>query len=297
MARDMLAIVGEALRGRYTLDREIGHGGTARVFLARDPAGTAVALKVLHPELLVDVAADRFLREVKIAGELDHPQIARLLDSGEAGWVVYYTMEYIEGPTLRGYLDVHGRLSVAETIRIARDLLGALEHAHSRGIAHRDVKPDNVIVSSRGAVLLDLGIARAIGTAGNDRVTSAGMAVGTGGYMSPEQIRGITELDPRSDLYSLACVLTECLTGAPPYTAPNPMGVPLLHLREPVPDLGARRPDAPPALTGAIMRGLAKLPEERWPSAAAMAEALAGVTPAVQSGPAPAAGAAALRGP
>lgn len=274
MARDMLAIVGEALRGRYTLEREIGHGGSARVFLARDPAGTPVALKVLHPELLVDVAADRFLREVRLAGELHHPQIARLLDSGEAGWVVYYTMEFIEGPTLRGYLDVHGRLSVAETVRIARDLLGALDHAHGRGIAHRDVKPDNIVISARGAVLLDLGIARAIGTAGTDRVTSAGMAVGTAGYMSPEQIRGVTELDPRSDLYSLACVLTECLTGAPPYTAANPISVPLLHLREPVPDIAARRPDAPAALAHAIMRALAKLPEDRWPSAAAMAGAL-----------------------
>jgi eukaryotic-like serine/threonine-protein kinase len=272
----MAAIVGEALRGRYTVDRELGRGGSARVFLARDAAGTAVALKVLHPELLVDVAADRFLREVRVAGELNHPQIARLLDSGEAGWVVYYTMEYVEGPTLRGYLDIHGRLSVAETVRIARDLLGALDHAHGRGIAHRDVKPDNVIVSARGAVLLDLGVARAIGASGNDRVTVAGMAVGTGGYMSPEQIRGVTELDARSDLYSLACVLTECLTGAPPYTAANPVGVPLLHLREPVPDIAARRPDAPPALAHAIMRALAKTPDERWPSVSAMADAVTG---------------------
>lgn len=270
----MLATVGEMLRGRYTLERELGHGGSARVFLARDPAGTAVALKVLHPELLVDVAADRFLREVRLAGELDHPQIARLLDSGEVGWVVYYTMEYVDGPTLRAYLDVHGRLSVAETLRIAADLLGALEHAHGRGIVHRDVKPDNVVISARGAVLLDLGIARAMGASSNDRVTSAGMAVGTGGYMSPEQIRGITELDPRTDLYSLACVLTECLTGEPPYTAANPMAVPLLHLREPVPDIAARRPDAPPALAHAIARALAKTPADRWPSASAMAGAL-----------------------
>jgi serine/threonine-protein kinase len=274
MARDMVAIISEALKGRYTIERQLGLGGSARVFLAKDAAGTPVALKVLHPELLVDVAADRFLREVRLVGELDHPQIARLLDSGEAGWVVYYAMEFVDGPTLRAYLDVHGRLSVAETVRIARDLLGALEHAHGRGIVHRDVKPENVVVSSRGAVLLDLGIARAIGASGNDRVTVAGMAVGTGGYMSPEQIRGVGELDPRTDLYSLACVLTECLTGLPPFTAANPLAVPMLHLREPVPDIAARRPDAPPALARAIARALAKLPDERWPSAAAMSDAL-----------------------
>lgn len=276
MARDMLAIVGDALTGRYTIEREIGRGGAAVVFLARNTAGRPVALKILHPELLVDVAADRFLREVRLVGELDHPHLAKLVDSGQLKWLVFYAMEHIEGPTLRGYLDVRGQLAPAETIRLATDLLSALDHAHSRGIVHRDVKPENVVLGERGAVLLDLGIARAIGTSGGERLTNAGMTVGTGGYMSPEQIRGVADIDGRTDLYSLGCVLFECLAGEPPYTAPNPVALPLLHLRSPVPDVQTRRADVPPALAQVVTRALAKEPGERWASAAEMRDALLG---------------------
>ena len=213
--RDMLALVRQAFSGRYEVEREVGKGGNARIFLARDPSGQAVALKILHPELLVSVAADRFLREIRLASQLDHPHIARLLDSGEQEWLVYYVMSYVEGATLREYLDSSSRLSIAETRRLAGDLLSALDHAHAHKIIHRDVKPANVVLSSEGAVLLDFGIARAVAASGTDQLTRSGIAVGTSTYMSPEQITALTDIDYRCDLYSLGCVLFECLAGQP----------------------------------------------------------------------------------
>jgi eukaryotic-like serine/threonine-protein kinase len=217
----MLALVRTAFQGRYDVDREIGKGGNARIYLARDPGGKAVALKVLHPELLVSVAADRFLREIKLASLLDHPHIAKLLDSGERDWIVYFVMTYVEGPTLREHLARVRQMSIAETVRLADDLLDALDHAHRQGIVHRDVKPDNVVLSTEGAVLLDFGIARAVAASGSDRLTRSGIAVGTSTYMSPEQITAVQELDRRSDLYSLGCVLFECLAGQPPFIHRN----------------------------------------------------------------------------
>ena len=177
--RDLLPIVQKALGDRYRLHREIGRGGAARVFLAEDPVGTRVALKVLHPELQVSVTADRFLREIKLVSRIDHPLVAPVLDSGEADWLVYYVMPFMDGPTLRTHLDAARRLSVDDTIRLGRDLLGALGAAHGIGIVHRDVKPENVVLSNKGAVLLDFGIARAIEAAGTTQLTRSGIAVGT----------------------------------------------------------------------------------------------------------------------
>jgi serine/threonine protein kinase len=271
----MLALVRRAFDGRYEIDREIGKGGNARIYLARDPAGHQVALKILHPELLVSVAADRFLREIKLASQLNHPHIARLLDSGERDWLVYYVMTYLEGPTLREHLAKTGRLSISETVRIAGDLLDALDHAHKRGIVHRDMKPDNVVLASNGAVLLDFGIARAVAASGSDRLTRSGIAVGTSTYMSPEQITALQEIDLRSDLYSLAVVLFECLAGQPPFTHRNEAVVLQLHLTQPAPDVRDLRPDTPPELAAGIGRALAKTPAERWASAAEMRDALA----------------------
>lgn len=274
----MLALVRQAFTGRYEVEREIGRGGNARIFLARDPGGCAVALKILHPELLVSVAADRFLREIKLASQLDHPHIARLLDSGEQEWLVYYVMSYAEGATLREYLDQCNRLPVAETLRIASDLLDALDHAHGRGIIHRDVKPANVVLSSEGAVLLDFGIARAVAASGTDQLTRSGIAVGTSTYMSPEQITALTDIDYRCDLYSLGCVLYECLAGEPPFVHRNEAVVLQLHLTLPAPDVRKLRSDTPAEFAAGISRALAKSPKDRWSSAAAMREALAGVT-------------------
>ncbi len=272
----MLALVRRAFEGHYQVDREIGKGGNARIYLARDPEGREVALKILHPELLVSVAADRFLREIKLAKQLDHPHIARLLDSGEREWLVYFVMTYVKGPTLREHLAQTSRLSVAETIRLAGDLLDALEHAHGHGIVHRDVKPDNVVLGAPGAILLDFGIARAVAASGSDRLTRSGIAVGTSTYMSPEQITALKEIDHRSDIYSLGAMLFECLAGQPPFTHRNEAVVLQQHLTQPAPDVRTFRPETPPELAGGIARALLKAPEDRWQSAAAMRDALAG---------------------
>jgi serine/threonine-protein kinase len=273
----MLALVRQAFEGRYEVEREIGKGGNARIFLAREPGGQAVALKILHPELLVSVAADRFLREIKLASQLNHPHIAHLLDSGERDWLVYYVMSYVQGATLREMLSQRVRLTVPDTLRVADDLLDALEHAHGHGILHRDVKPENVVIGSQGAVLLDFGIARAVWASGSDRLTRSGIAVGTSTYMSPEQITALQEIDLRSDLYSLACVLFECLAGQPPFTHRNEAVVLQMHLTQPAPDLRSIRPEAPAELAQSLARALAKTPEERWQNATAMRDALATV--------------------
>jgi serine/threonine protein kinase len=273
----MLALVRKAFQGLYEVEREIGKGGNARIYLARDPQGHPVALKVLHPELLVSVAADRFLREIKLASQLDHRHIAKLLDSGEQDWIVYYVMTYVEGLTLRELMNQGRRMSIADTLRLAGDLLDALDHAHAHGIIHRDVKPENVVMSPEGAVLLDFGIARAVWASGSDRLTRSGIAVGTSTYMSPEQITALQELDRRSDLYSLACVLFECLAGQPPFTHRNEAMVLQLHLTQPAPDIRTLRPEIPVELASGLARALAKTPEERWQSAAAMRDALTAV--------------------
>jgi serine/threonine protein kinase len=274
----MLTLVRQAFEGRYEIEREIGKGGNARIFLAREPGGRPVALKILHPELLVSVAADRFLREIKLASRLNHPHIAHLLDSGERDWLVYYVMTYVEGATLREFLSAsHGRLSVADTLRVADDLLDALEHAHGHGIIHRDVKPENVVISPQGAVLLDFGIARAVWASGSDRLTRSGIAVGTSTYMSPEQITALQEIDLRSDLYSLACVLFECLAGQPPFVHRNEAVVLQMHLNHPAPDVRTIRPEIPAELAADVARALSKTPDERWQTAAAMRDALAAV--------------------
>ena len=262
------------MKDRYQVEAEIGRGGAARVFLARDPQGQVVALKILHPELLVSVAADRFLREIRVIAQLDHPNIGRLIDSGEQDWLVYYVMPYIEGPSLKQHLDRVRRLPIEDTQRLARDLLAALEHAHGRGIVHRDVKPDNVILSPAGAVLLDFGIARAVALSGNEKVTRSGIAVGTSTYMSPEQVAAVPDIDHRSDLYSLGCVLFECLAGRPPFHHASETVVLQMHHREPPPQLRAFRPETPEAMTALIERALVKDRSQRWQSAEEMRKAL-----------------------
>ena len=273
----MLTLVRQAFDGRYQVESEIGRGGNARIFLARDPEGRQVALKILHPELLVSVAADRFLREIKLASRLSHPHIARLLDSGERDWLVYYVMDFVDGQTLRERLDSSRQLSIAETLRIASDLLDALDHAHQQGIIHRDVKPANVVLSARGAILLDFGIARAVVASGSDQLTRSGIAVGTSTYMSPEQITAVTDIDHRCDIYSLGCVLYECLAGQAPFVHRNEAVVLQLHLTQPAPDVRTLRSDTPPELATAIAKAMAKTPNERWRSAAEMRETLAAV--------------------
>jgi serine/threonine-protein kinase len=280
MARDLLPLVRQAVADRYTVDREIGRGGAARVFSATDGAGRPVALKVLHPQLAASVTADRFLREIQFVRRLDHPHIARLLDYGEGDWIVYYVMDYVPGPTLKAHLDRVRRASLSDTIRIAHDMLSALACAHGQNIVHRDVKPENVVLSPSGAVLVDFGIAKAVADAGSDRLTRSGFAVGTSAYMSPEQISGSDNIDARSDLYSLGCVLYQCLAGHPPFDDPFDDLILTKHQTAEVPDVRAERPETPDALAHAIRRSMAKAREDRWPSAEAMEAALPVLTSA-----------------
>jgi serine/threonine-protein kinase len=275
--RDLLPVVQSALSDRYAVEREIARGGAARIFLARDRSGAAVALKVLHPELAVSLTADRFLREISLLSRIEHPRICRLLDYGERDWLVYFVMTYVEGPTLRQYLDKVRRAAIADTLRGASDVLEALEYAHGLGVVHRDVKPDNIKLSPTGAVLMDFGIAKAVAASavgGAARLTRSGFTVGTSAYMSPEQIAGQQSIDHRTDLYSVGCVIYECLTGSPPYDHNNDRLVLGMHLKSAIPDARKRRADTPPKLAKLVTRALAKNPADRWQSAAEMGAAL-----------------------
>ncbi len=274
MPRDLLPRVRDALGNLYTVQREIGRGGAARVFLAIDPQGCEVALKVLHPELRAGIQAERFLREIRIASAIRHPRIAGILDWGERDWVIYFVMPFIQGASLRTCLQSVRHLAIADTIRVGREILEALAAAHAHGVVHRDVKPDNLIISPTGVVLVDFGIARAVEASAADRVTRSGMAVGTAAYMSPEQANGEEEMDPRSDLYATACVLFECLAGRPPFSNPNEALLVQEQLNRPAPDVRIFRSDAPVGLGDVIARGLAKAPADRWQTAAEMREAL-----------------------
>jgi len=274
VAREILPAVQKALGDRFRLVREIGRGGGARVFLATTPSGEQVALKVLHPELLVTVAAERFLREVRLTGQLDHPNIARIIETGESDWVVYYTMPYVEGPTLREALNRVRQLPIADAMQVAGQLLDALQHAHERGILHRDVKPENIIISHGRVILVDFGIARAILASAHENLTRSGMALGTCTYMSPEQIRGERALDQRTDIYSVGSLIFECLAGRPPFQHKADTAVLQMVLNEPAPPVRNFRPDTPPGLAEAVDRALHKEPADRWQSAAAMKAAM-----------------------
>ena len=273
--RDLIERVRTALGDRYTGIMPVGRGGNAAIFAACDYAGRQVAIKVLHPELAVSVAADRFLREIRYASQLDHPHIAKLIDSGEADYLLWYVMPYLEGESLRQTLRRESRLAVPRAAGIAAQVLDALEHAHSHGIAHRDIKPDNIVLSSGGAILVDLGIARAIATSGDDRVTRSGFVVGTEEYMSPEQAQGAPDVDGRTDLYSLGVVLFESLAGRPPFSSASAAAVLDMHQHHPAPDLHALRREVPRELAAVVARALAKARAERWQRAGEMRAALA----------------------
>jgi len=274
MARDILPLVRKALDGKYVIEREIGRGGAARVFKAQTLEGEAVALKILHPQLAASVTADRFLREIKVVAQLEHPGVARLRDWGEDEWLLWYVMDFVEGPNLRRHLERARRTSVTDALHIMNDLLGALAAAHAIGVVHRDVKPENILLAPSGAILVDFGIAKAVAEAGGERLTKSGFAVGTSLYMSPEQIAGDNDIDPRSDLYSLACVVFECLAGRPPFDDPFEELVLTKHRTTPAPNVLQFRPETPPPFAALLQRALEKTREQRWPSAAQMQEAV-----------------------
>jgi serine/threonine protein kinase/tetratricopeptide (TPR) repeat protein len=271
-----------ALAERYTLERELGRGGMATVYLAEDlKLHRRVALKVLRPELAASLGNERFLREIAIAARLSHPHILPLHDSGEAGGHLYYAMPYVEGESLRQRLEREGQLPIPEMIAIVRAVASALSYAHRQGIIHRDIKPENILLArdpSGGAahpLVADFGIARALDAAGGDRLTETGLALGTPAYMSPEQASASSRLDGRSDIYALGCVAYEMLAGSPPFTGPTAQSILARHAVDLVPPLHTVRATIPVAVERAIEQALAKVPADRFTTADEFAVALA----------------------
>ena len=219
-AHDALA---QALADRYTVVRELGSGGMATVWLARDLRHDRdVAIKVLHPDLGAALGGERFLTEIRTTARLQHPHILPLLDSGDGGnGLLYYVMPYVRGETLRARLERERQLPVADAVRLAKEVAGALEHAHRQGVVHRDIKPENILLQEGSALVADFGIALAVQQAGGPRLTQTGLSLGTPQYMSPEQAMGERTIDARSDVYALGAVAYEMLAGEPPFTGPT----------------------------------------------------------------------------
>jgi eukaryotic-like serine/threonine-protein kinase len=265
--------------GPYEVIREIGRGGMASVYLTRgERHERRLALKVLHPGLAALFGQERFKREIRMAARLHHPHILPLHDSGESGGRLWYTMPYVDGESLRERLRREGRLSVAEAVRIAREVADALDYAHRQGVIHRDVKPENLLLTRDGEVLVaDFGIGRIFdASAPEATITRTGMLIGTPAYMSPEQALGATGLNGRTDVYSLGCVLYEMLAGEPPFPAPTTQRAIAAHVSDPVPAVRRLRPEVPPALEAALRRALAKTAAERFDTARRFGDALPG---------------------
>ena len=263
---DALDRLKSALADRYTVERELGAGGMATVYLAEDlKHGRKVAVKVLRPELAVTIGAERFLKEIEIAARLHHPHILPLYDSGEADGFLFYVMPYEEGQSLREKLSAEGELPVAEAVRLLRDIVDALAHAHGQGVVHRDIKPDNVMLSGRHALVTDFGVAKALSDAtSTSQLTSAGVALGTPTYMSPEQAAASPDLDHRSDIYAVGALAYELLAGRPPFAGSTAQAILVAHVTE-VPDpVTDHRPAVPPALAQLVMKCLEKKPADRW---------------------------------
>ncbi|HEX9610817.1 MAG TPA: protein kinase [Gemmatimonadales bacterium] len=278
---DLSASLVAALADRYTIERELGRGGMATVYLAEEKKhGRAVAIKVLRPGLAAPLGAERFLREIGIAARLSHPHIVPLIDSGEAGGLLYYVQPHVPGGSLRERLEREKRLPVKEALRIAQEVGAGLDYAHRNGFVHRDVKPENILFADGQAVLADFGVARALGAPpaatvpATDVVTDAGLAVGTPEYMSPEQASGEPTLGNPSDVYSLACVVYEMLAGEPPLRGAGARATMAKHVTETPRPVRALRPEVPAGAEGALAKALAKDPAERFSSVAAFVAAL-----------------------
>jgi serine/threonine protein kinase/Flp pilus assembly protein TadD len=272
---DVQSRLQSSLAERYTIEREVGRGGMATVYLAQDLRHhRPVALKVLHPELAVSLGSERFLREIQIAARLQHPHIVPLYDSGQAGDLLYYVMPFIEGESLRQHLERTPQLSLEDAVRIARAVASALDYAHRQKIVHRDIKPENVMLHEGEAMVTDFGIAKAVTAAVAGSLTQTGTAIGTPTYMSPEQASGEPELDARSDIYSLGAMLYEMLGGTAPFVGPTAQAIIAKLFTESVPPLRDQRPDVPEWLNSAVIKALSKPPEGRYATAAQFAQAL-----------------------
>ncbi len=275
MLLDQLDRLGAALAGRYTIERELGKGGMATVYLADDVKHhRQVAIKVLRPELGSLLGPDRFTREIRIAAALNHPHILPLYDSGDADGQLFYVMPYIRGESLRQKLARERQLTIEEATGILRQVAAALDHAHALGLIHRDIKPENILLHEGEAMVADFGIALVAGAAPGERLTATGLMVGTPQYMSPEQAAGDPAVDARSDVYSLGCVLYELLAGEPPYTGATAQMVIAKRFTDPIPRIRRLRPAVPPAVEQALMTALARVPADRFASAGAFASAL-----------------------
>jgi tetratricopeptide (TPR) repeat protein len=274
---DLFERLRNALSDRYAVERELGHGGMATVFLAHDRKHERpVAIKVLGHDVAEQLGAERFLREIKTAAQLNHPNVLPLYDSGEADGLLYYVMPFVDGGSLRDRLDREGPLPIEAALRIAQEVAEALDHAHGLGIIHRDIKPENILFLSGRPVVADFGIARAVSGGGRQQLTQTGMAIGTPAYMSPEQAVGDPHLDGRSDVYALGCVLYEMLSGHPPFMGTTPREVIARHTVDAVPPLRTARPTISAKVDETITRALAKVPADRFANAHEFAEALAG---------------------
>ncbi|MGD8698716.1 MAG: serine/threonine-protein kinase, partial [Gemmatimonadales bacterium] len=268
-----------ALSDRYAIERELGSGGMATVFLARDRKHEReVAVKVLRAELAAAVGSERFLREIRITAQLNHPHILPLLDSGQADGVLYYVMPYVTGGSLRPSLGGAAPLPLEATLLITRQVASALDYAHRRQVIHRDIKPENILFSEGHAVVSDFGIARAVSTVGRDALTRTGAPLGTPGYMSPEQAMGMTDPDERTDVYSLACVAYEMLVGSTPLVWPSDEDVRLGRLSDAPPEHRDRLDALPGRIEQALTRALAVRPADRFATPGQLAEALAAAT-------------------
>jgi serine/threonine protein kinase/tetratricopeptide (TPR) repeat protein len=265
----------DALASSYRLDRELGRGGMATVYLAQDLRHKRrVALKVLHPDLSSSIGPDRFLREIQLAAQLNHPHIVPLFDSGEAGGYLYYVMPVVDGETLRDRLLRDGQIPLEESLNLIRGIASALDYAHRQNIVHRDIQPENVMLQDGEAVVMDFGIGKAVSVAADDTLTQTGMVVGTPAYVSPEQAAGETRIDGRSDQYSLACVLFEMLSGRKPFSGPTAQSVISKRFSDPVPSLRAVFQSAPDEVENAVLRALSREAADRFATTVEFARAL-----------------------
>jgi len=265
-----------AFSQHYSIDRELGRGGMATVYLAQDAKHERlVALKVLHPELAATLGPDRFLREIKLAARLNHPHILPLHDSGEAEGFLFYVMPYVEGESLRERLDRERQLPIDEAVHHGRAIASALDYAHRQNIVHRDIKPENVMLYEGEAMVMDFGIAKAVSSAGSETLTQTGMMIGTPAYVSPEQAAGETNLDGRSDQYSLGCVIYEMLSGERPFTGPTAQAVMAKRFTDSVKPLRSVRSSIPESVERAVSKAMSTDAGMRFKTSAQFAQALA----------------------
>ncbi|HEX2451538.1 MAG TPA: serine/threonine-protein kinase, partial [Gemmatimonadales bacterium] len=266
MADALASSLAAALRDRYAFERELGGGGMSRVFLATETAlDRRVVVKVLSPDLASGLSADRFRREIQLAARLQHPHIVPLFSAGQADGLLYYTMPWISGESLRARLRREGELPIPDALRILRDVLDGLAYAHAQGVVHRDMKPENVLLTGTHAVVADFGVAKALRAAAEDTAfTTAGITLGTPAYMAPEQAAGDPNTDHRADIYAVGVMAYEMLAGQPPFSASTPQALLAAHVTRAPEPLSRRRASVPPPLEAVVMRCLEKRPADRW---------------------------------